>query len=116
MIDVTQAHLETVKRILSEHVPDCEIRAFGSRVTGRVKDYSDLDLAIVCRKALDADSLRHLKEAFEESKLPFRVDVLDWDRIPASFRNVIEREYETIQKPTRSKPRSAKSRVLGHGK
>ena len=115
MIDVAQAHLETVKCILSEHVPDCEIRAFGSRVTGRVKDYSDFDLAIVCQKVLDADRLRHLKEAFEESELPFRVDVLDWNRVPDSFRNVIERRYEVIQKPVGSKPRSVKSGVFGHG-
>jgi len=77
MIDVEQAHLETIKRILIEYVQECEVRTFGSRVTGRVKDYSNLDLAIVCQKALDADRLRHLKEAFEESELPFRVDVLD---------------------------------------
>jgi len=102
MIDVAQAHLETIKRILIEYVQECEVRAFGSRVTGRVKDYSDLDLAIVCQKALDADRLRHLKEAFEESELPFRVDVLDWNRISDSFRKIVEQQYEVIQEPSRS--------------
>jgi len=80
MIDIKPVHLETVKRILAEHVPDCEVRAFGSRVVGKAKVYSDLDLAVICQGDLSAECLRHLKEAFEESDLPFRVDVLDWNR------------------------------------
>jgi len=98
MIDLNPNYLETVKRILSEQVPDCEVRAFGSRVTWTAKDYSDLDLAIVGARALGADSLRRLKEAFEESDLPVRVDVLDWHGISDRFRNVIEQKYEVLQK------------------
>jgi len=98
MIDLNPNHLETVERILAEQVPDCEVRAFGSRVTWTAKDYSDLDLAIVGARALDADSLRRLKEAFEESDLPFRVDVLDWHGISDRFRKVIEKKYEVLQK------------------
>lgn len=102
MIDIADAHLEAIEGMLAQHVPDCEVRAFGSRVTGRAKAYSDLDLAIVCQQAVDADRLRHLKEAFEESNLPFRVDVLDWNRISKSFQKVIEQKYEVIQKPAGS--------------
>jgi len=102
MIDIAEGHLETIKLLLAQHVPDCEVRAFGSRVTGRAKSYSDLDLAVVCQQPVDADRLRHLKEAFEESTVPFRVDVLDWNGISKSFCKVIERQYEVIQEPTRS--------------
>lgn len=98
MIDLKPNHLETVKRILAEHVPECEVRAFGSRATRTAKDYSDLDLAVVGVHVLDSDSLRRLKEAFEESDLPFRVDVLDWNAISESFREVIERKFEVLQK------------------
>ena len=98
MIDIKPAHLQTVRRILAEHVPDCEVRAFGSRVKGEAKSYSDLDLVVICQQTLDADHLRHLKEAFEESDLPFRVDVLDWNRISESFRKVIKQEYKVIQR------------------
>ena len=69
MIDVNPNHLKTVTRILAEHVPECEVRAFGSRVTWTAKDYSDLDLAVVGKRALDADAFRRLKEAFQESDL-----------------------------------------------
>lgn len=101
MIDVPPEHLETVKRILAEHVPDCEVRAFGSRVTGTAKDYSDLDLAIVCDDKLDPDTLRLLREAFEESDLPFRVDVVDWHAISPEFRAVVDTRYEPVA-PNRS--------------
>ena len=98
MIDVNPNHLETVTRILAGQVPECEVRAFGSRVTWTAKDYSDLDLAVVGDRALDSDALRLLKEAFEESDLPFRVDVLDWYAISPAFQKVIEKKYEVVQK------------------
>ncbi|MDD3927186.1 MAG: restriction endonuclease subunit S, partial [bacterium] len=96
MIDLTPHQLETVIRILSKHVPGCEVRAFGSRVTWTAKDYSDLDLTVVCESALEPDTLRHLREAFEESDLTFRVDVLDWHDVSSAFQKVIEKNYEII--------------------
>ena len=98
MIDLSPRHLETVQKILAQYVPQCEVRAFGSRVNGTAKNYSDLDLALVGRGKVDDDTLRHLREAFEESDLPLRVDVLDWCAISPSFRTVIERGYQLIQK------------------
>ena len=93
MIDLNPNHLGTVKAILAEHVPECEVRAFGSRATWAAKDYSDLDLAILGKGPLDWTTLGRLKEAFEESDLPMRVDVLDWHAISEGFREVIEREH-----------------------
>jgi len=78
-------------------MPKVEIRAFGSRVTGNARGYSDLDLVIVSQEKINRKSLYRLEEAFEESDLPFRVDVLDWRRISESFRKVIEQAYEVIQ-------------------
>ncbi len=98
MIDLSPNHLKTVKRILAEHVPACEVRAFGSRVTRCARVYSDLDLAVVGVTALDRSTLARLKEAFEESDLPIQVDVLDWQEISQSFREIIARDYAVLQK------------------
>ena len=81
MIDLNSKHLETIQRILAEHVPKCEVRAFGSRVKWAAKDYSDLDLAIVGSEPLSRRQLRQLKEAFEESNLPIRIDAVDWQSL-----------------------------------
>jgi len=98
MIDLSPQHLETVRAILDRHVPRCEVRAFGSRINGSAKNYSDLDLAVVAPSKLNPDTLRYLKEAFEESDLPFRVDVLDWNETSADFQKVIEKDYEVVQR------------------
>lgn len=89
-IDINPIHLETIKRILDEHVPDCEVRAFGSRAKWNAEDYSDLDLAVVGNQPLDWRILSQLEMDFEESDLPFRVDILDWHDISDKFRELIE--------------------------
>jgi type I restriction enzyme S subunit len=99
MIDVSPEQLQTIKDILEHHVPGCEVRAFGSRFTWTAKDYSDLDLAIVGTEKLPFKDISALKTAFEESDLPYRVDVLDWHAISLEFQQVIEQGYEVIQKP-----------------
>jgi len=39
-----------------------------------------------------------LKEAFEESDLPFRVDITDYNAISNEFRAIIKAKYEILQK------------------
>ena len=80
-VDLNPAYLEVVRRIIADHVPECEVRAFGSRATWTARDYSDLDLAVVGEGPLGWRTLSRLKEAFEASDLPMRVDVLDWHAI-----------------------------------
>ena len=90
MIDLSPHHLETVKRILRDHVPDREVKAFGSRATWTATDYSDLDLLVLGDSELDGTTLSRLNEAFEESDLPMCVDVVDWHDISPEFRKLIE--------------------------
>jgi len=66
-----------MRSILNRFVPEAEIIVFGSRVHGTAKPWSDLDLAIKAKSALDWKMLEDIKEAFQESKLPFPVDILD---------------------------------------
>ena len=97
MIDLTPKHLQTIQRILAEYVPECEVRAFGSRAKWTAKDYSDLDLAVVGNEPLSLRHLRRLKEAFEESNLPIRIDVVDWQSLSDGFKKVIAAECKVIQ-------------------
>ena len=99
MIDLNPKHLKTIQHILATHIPDREVRAFGSRVKWTAKDYSDLDLAVVGSEPLTLRQLRRLTEAFEESYLPIQVDVMDWQSLSDGFRKVISEKYEVIQEP-----------------
>ena len=98
MTNVSPKHLETIKRILAEYVPGCEVRAFGSRVIGPAKEHSDLDLAVVAGERMERRAKMLLREAFEESDLPFRVDVIDYNAVSNEFRAIIDAKYEILQK------------------
>ena len=98
MIDVAPAYFAMIQDILKQYVPVCEVRAFGSRAKQTAKKYSDLDLAVIGKDKLASETLFQLREAFEESDLPFRVEVLDWQSISPEFRQIIDQEYAVIQR------------------
>lgn len=99
MIRIAENHLAMIKKILRAHAPDCEVRAFGSRLTDKAKNYSDLDLVVVGKKKIERKIMIALKEAFEESTLPFRIDLLDWRRISDNFKKIIQKNYIVVQLP-----------------
>ena len=82
MLDLSTDQLDTVRRILARHVPGREVRAFGSRVTGRAWRYSDLDLVVMGAEPIPDLTLASLRADLEDSDLPFRVDVLHERDLP----------------------------------
>jgi len=95
-IDVAPADLAYVLGVLARLLPGREVRAFGSRVTGRAKRFSDLDLAVLGPR-LPSSTLMDLADAFRESDLPFKVDVIEWESAQPYFRKIIEEKFEVIQ-------------------
>lgn len=96
MIDATPDEINIIKKILHEHVPNREVRVFGSRILGTSKPYSDIDLVLMCDEKIDLNIIFKLKDAFEFSTLPYRVDVVDWQRISQDFQAIINQQYEII--------------------
>lgn len=96
---MADAELATVRRILAAFTPRAEVWAFGSRISGRAHPGSDLDLVVRNPADLDAaqPGLASLQAAFSDSDLPFLVDVVDWARIPESFRHEIERAHVVLR-------------------
>jgi len=95
-IDIKPDHWDIVRRILRRHVPDRKVLVFGSRATWKAKPYSDLDLVIMGAEPLSLRTAANLRESFEESTLPFRVDVVDWARTDNGFRAIIRREAVAV--------------------
>ena len=91
-IDINPYDWAEVSRILRTHVPQYEVWAFGSRVKWTAKAYSDLDLAIITERPLPLSSYANLKEAFDESSLSIKVDIVDWSATSETFRNIIKNE------------------------
>ncbi len=98
MIQVKDNDLLEIKRILKEIIPEYEVWAFGSRINGNPKPYSDLDLAIITSNGLDFGLKAKLKEQFEISNISFRIDIIDWASISENFRKIIKGNYQIIQK------------------
>lgn len=96
MLDLSDSELAIVRAILKTHLPGREVRVFGSRATGRAKPHSDLDLVVMGDDALTDTTYAALVCDFEESDLPFRVDLLAWRDAPASLHQVIERDGLTL--------------------
>ena len=88
---------EEVSAILRTHLPDVRVWAFGSRATGRrVRRFSDLDL-VVEGEELTLTQAALLREAFDESRLPFKVDVAELGSLTPEFRSRIEGDLVLLQ-------------------
>ena len=96
-IDIEPRDLAIVTKILIRHVPHRTVRAFGSRVSGTARRFSDLDLVVMGERPLSLSAVSALLEDFTESDLPFKVDVVDWATTKEAFREIIEKEYVVVQ-------------------
>ena len=81
----------TVLGILRSHLPEgAKVHVFGSRATGRCKPWSDLDLVIEAPEALPLSLIARLAEAFEESDLHWKVDLVDRRAVNEEFGRLID--------------------------
>ena len=108
MVDLRPDQLATVRAIIQAEVPDCEVWAFGSRAKWTAKDSSDLDLAVVAAERLPPARLGRLREAFTESYLPLKVDVVDVHRVSEEFRKIIESQRVVLQEANAAAPGQAR--------
>lgn len=93
MLDLTPEQISTVRLITAEYLrPSTELYAFGSRTTGKARQYSDLDLLIKSDNAIPYQTLTELENSFSESDLPFMVDIIDWHQITEEFRTAISKQ------------------------
>ncbi len=89
LVDISPDHLKVVQEILRENLPSgVAVWVFGSRASWATSDSSDLDLAL--EGDIDHDTILALEMAFEESSLPYTVDVVDLHHISDNFRRIVE--------------------------
>lgn len=99
MIHMEQHHLEIVKTILGKYPYTFYI--FGSRAKGNPKRFSDLDICFF--KNIPWNIRAHIDENFEESDLPYKVDVVDWNACDKSFQNFIKADLTLIHQGSKNK-------------
>jgi predicted nucleotidyltransferase len=99
---IQDRHLHELRRLIAAHLPEEEVWAYGSRVTGRAHDTSDLDLVVrhpADLKTRQSPALWRLKEAISESNLPLLIELFDWAGLPPAFWDNITEQHFVVYSP-----------------
>lgn len=102
-VDIDAKHLKKILTILKMRAPDSTLIAFGSRVEFTAKPNSDLDLAIICDKKTAQKAIPRIVDDFQESNIPFNIDILDYNRLPDNMKKNIDRQFIEIYRPEQKK-------------
>ena len=109
-VDIRPDQLAIVQGILSRHLsPDVKVWVFGSRATWTTKDSSDLDLALEGRTKIDHKTMGALATSFQDSILPYSVDVVDLKQVSGSFKEVVAAQKVLVLSSARHERWSAKT-------
>lgn len=88
---LTERDMKTITSILSNYSEVQKVDLFGSRAKGNYKLGSDIDL-VVMNKGLSSKTLLNISRDFEESLLPYFVDIVSFHDITnQDFTDHIER-------------------------
>ncbi len=88
---LTSDELAQVRAILARYLPPgVRVSVFGSRARGTAKPWSDLDLALASPAPLPLSLLAEMAEAFDESPLPWKVDLVDRASVSEGFAAIID--------------------------
>lgn len=91
-------HLDFIKKAFNkvfakDELPD--VYLFGSRATGKHRKNSDIDLAIKAKNNPNF-KIDKLKNLFEESDLPYKVDLVNWHEIIDDYLPSIKKEKRLL--------------------
>ena len=96
MINLDPEIKSQVINILRQYLQHAEIRLVGSRVRKDAKPYADIDLLVISKNVLTPKIRALLNTAFEESDIPFKVDVLDHHDLTTQFRTILIEDSEPL--------------------
>ena len=98
-IAVSDKEWRIVQDILASILPHREVWAFGSRAQFTAKPYSDLDLAVIGQQPVSLANMADLSDAFSNSDLPYKVDVVDWATTSEPFKKIVEVHHVVVRTP-----------------
>lgn len=82
-----------IKGILAPYFKKYKFYFYGSRVRGDFRPLSDLDIMIKGESPMPADDFEALKEAFDDSNLPYIVNLADFYNISDEFYQMIKDDF-----------------------
>lgn len=82
-------YIEIIKK-LKEFFPNTKLYMFGSRVKGTNYKYSDIDIAVLDKKEIPVDIIAKISNEFENSLIPYEIDIVDLNSISETFKTKIQ--------------------------
>ena len=93
-IEIDPESLEYIQGVLKQHLPsNCQVFAYGSRVKGTSKKFSDLDLVFKSATPVSFSLIAKIHTKFEQSNLPFRVSLIDYYKTDPIFIEAIKNDF-----------------------
>lgn len=94
MTDPDREDLDRVKEIVFRYLAgrEAQVYLFGSRARGKARTASDIDIAIEAPEPLPPFLLAEMRDALEESTIPYNVDVVDLRTAGAALRAIVRKE------------------------
>ena len=77
---LTERDMKTIISIFNSYPEVRQVNLFGSRANGNYRLGSDVDLAIM-NKGVSAKTLPKLRSDFEDSSLPYNIDLVDYTKL-----------------------------------
>lgn len=93
MLIIEEQHLKIIRTILGKY--PYTFYAFGSRTQGNPQRYSDLDVCFIQNIPLETQIA--LETDFEESDLPYKVDLVSWTAMSEDFKKIIKNDLILLQ-------------------
>jgi predicted nucleotidyltransferase len=88
-IDISTQDKDLICKILKSFFPNVNILVFGSRIDGRAKPYSDLDIALDTGSKISLSMLSQIHAALAQTNIPFKVDITDLHSVSEDFKKHI---------------------------
>ena len=87
-----------IKEIIGKHIDlnQYQIFFFGSRVTGRGSERSDIDIGIEVVREVPAIAFMDIKEELEQLPILYKIDVVDFKNLSGEFYKVAKEKIEPI--------------------
>jgi predicted nucleotidyltransferase len=93
MVQRTSQYLQEVRRILLKRLQgyDVKIYLFGSMARGELQKSSDIDVAVLPIGSLPGGVLSEIREELENSRVPFRVELIDLAKASPGFASHVQK-------------------------
>ena len=99
MFGLEERHIHFIINILNKNINNiAKYYVFGSRSKGDYKEYSDIDIAIDSGKKIEDNVMSAIMTDFENSTLPYKVDVVDLNSVSEDFKNLIKDDLKKLKK------------------